>query len=59
MQIIVKTKIKDYIDDIAGEKMSVSTDLSEAINSKALIMLQDAIRRAKANGRKTVMAKDV
>jgi histone H3/H4 len=59
MQIVVKTKIKEYIDEVAGERMSVSTDLSEALNDKVLMMVQEAIRRAKANGRRTVMAKDI
>ena len=59
MQIVVKTKIKEYVDEAAGERMSISTDLSEAINNKVLSMIQEAIKRAKANGRRTVMAKDV
>jgi histone H3/H4 len=59
MQIIVKTKVKEYVDEIAGERMSVSTDLADALNNKVLAMIQESIKRAKANGRRTVMAKDV
>ncbi len=52
--LIVKSKIKE----ICGE-INVAGDLSEALDAKALQLLKDAIDRAKANGRKTVMAKDL
>ena len=59
MQLVVKTKIKDHIDEAAGERMSVSTDFSDALNERVLLLVQQAIKRAKGNGRKTVMAKDI
>ena len=52
--IIVKAKIKE----IAGD-FNVAGDLSDALNTKVEQMVKDACSRAEANGRKTVMAKDL
>jgi len=52
--LIVKAKIKE----VAGD-YNVAGDLAEALNKKAEQLLKDACARAEANGRKTVMAKDL
>ena len=52
--LIVKAKIKSVL---AG--FNVSGDLAPALNTKVEEMLKTAMERAKANGRKTVMAKDL
>ena len=52
--IIIKAKVKDF-----SENYNVSSDLIPALNSKVKVLLREAIDRAKANGRKTVMAKDL
>ncbi len=52
--IVVKAKIKE----IAGE-FNVSGDFADALNTKVEQMVKDACARAEANGRKTVMAKDI
>jgi len=52
--IIVKAKIKE----IAGD-FNVAGDVAEALNKKVEQMVKDACARAEANGRKTVMAKDL
>lgn len=52
--LVVKAKIKDYT-----EGMNVSGDFAEALSSKVERLIKDAVERAKANGRKTVQARDV
>ena len=52
--LIVKAKIKD----VAGS-YNVAGDLAEELNKKVEQLIKDAVARAEANGRKTVMAKDL
>lgn len=52
--IIVKTKIKELVSGY-----SVASDFSDALDEKVKSLVQDAVRRAEANGRRTVMAKDL
>lgn len=58
MSLIVKAKIKDVakVDDKA---LNVSADLADKLNEKVVAMVKEACVRAKANGRTTVMAKDL
>lgn len=52
--IIVKSKIRE----ITGA-FNVSVDFTEELNKKVKQMVQDAMKRAEANGRKTVMGRDI
>lgn len=52
--IIVKTKIKDF-----APGFNISGDVPEALDVKAKELLKEACKRAQANGRKTIMAKDL
>ena len=52
--IIVKSKIKE----VAGDS-NVSGDFAEALNKVAHAEISAAVKRAEANGRKTVQARDV
>ena len=54
IELIIKSKIKSTVPD-----MSVSTDIVPALNEKVVELLQEAAKRAKANGRRTVQAKDL
>ena len=54
MSLVVKAMIKE----IAGTFI-VSGDFSDAISQKVEQMIKDAIERAKANNRRTVMPKDI
>ncbi len=51
---VVKSKIKEAAGDF-----NVSGDFAEALNKKVEKLVRDACSRAEANGRKTVMAKDI
>jgi len=52
--LVVKAKIKDYCTGY-----NVAGDFSDALNEKCAQMIKDAVKRAEANGRRTVMAKDL
>ena len=52
--VIVKSKIKDMVG-----KVNVSADFNDELNKKVKQMIQDAVKRAEANGRKTVMGRDI
>lgn len=52
--IVVKAKIKDY-----ATGYNVAGDFAEALDQKVTQLIKDAVKRADANGRRTVMAKDI
>ncbi|RJQ16916.1 DUF1931 domain-containing protein [Candidatus Woesearchaeota archaeon] len=52
--VIVKAKIKEL-----AQGYNVAGDFADALDEKAKQLIKDAIKRAEANGRKTVMAKDL
>jgi histone H3/H4 len=52
--LIVKSKIKSAVPEL-----SVSGDVAEVLNKKVLQILEEATQRAKANGRRTLQAKDL
>ena len=53
-EVVVKSKIKELT---AG--YSVSGDFADELDRKVKSMIENAISRAKANARKTVMARDL
>lgn len=52
--LVVKAKIKDV-----AKGYNVSGDFADALDAKVQQLVKDAIARADANSRKTVMAKDL
>jgi histone H3/H4 len=52
--VVIKSKIKELT---AG--FSVSADFADELDRKVKRMIEDAMARAKANARKTVMARDL
>ncbi len=53
--LIVGSKVKNHIK---SKGLMSSSDLLDAINDAVYAMLDKAVARAEANGRKTVQAKD-
>ncbi|MBC8495719.1 DUF1931 domain-containing protein [archaeon] len=51
---IVKAKVKEIAQDF-----NVAADFSDALNEKAKQLILDSINRAKANGRRTLMTRDL
>ena len=54
VDLIIKSKIKGAVPEL-----NVSGDVPEALNEKVLSLLKDAAERAKANGRRTLQARDL
>jgi histone H3/H4 len=57
-ELVVKAKIKE-LAKVDGKDLNVSLDFYEAINKKVEGIIAECCKRAKANGRNTVMGKDV
>ncbi len=51
---VIRSKIKDITKD-----MSVASDFADALDIKVKEMIEQAMHRAKANGRNTVMVRDI
>jgi histone H3/H4 len=56
--LIVKSNVK-AVAKADGEQLNVSGDFADALNAKAIELVEAACKRAKANGRSTVMVKDL
>ncbi len=54
VDLIVKSKIK-----VAVPNMNVASDVPDALNKRVEQLLKEATVRAKANGRRTVQARDL
>ena len=54
IDLIIKSKIKSTVPDL-----QVSSDVPEALNKKVLYLLKEASERTKANGRRTLQARDL
>jgi len=54
IDLIIKSKIKSTVPDL-----QVSSDVPEALNKRVLLLLKDAAERTKANGRRTLQARDL
>jgi histone H3/H4 len=58
MGLVVKSQIKEIVDGVVKDT-KVSSDLAHALDEKVKEILTNAVKRAEANGRRTVMAKDL
>ena len=54
IDLIIKSKIKSAVPDL-----SVAAEVVEALNKKVLELLDNASKRAKLNGRRTLQARDL
>lgn len=52
--LIIKSNIKESVPE-----MSVAAEVADALNKKVEQILKDAAERAKANGRRTLQARDL
>jgi histone H3/H4 len=61
MGLIVKSNIKKVVNELDKEKAvsSVAEEIGMALERKVEEMLTEAIKRAKANGRRTLQARDL
>lgn len=51
---VISSKIKE-----AAGGMSIASDFAEALSREVEVLIKQAAKRAKANGRKTMKAKDL
>lgn len=54
IDLIIKSKIKATVPDL-----QVSGDVPDALNKRVLQLLKEASERTKANGRRTLQARDL
>jgi histone H3/H4 len=54
--LVVNSKVREAVK---ATGKSMSSDFSERISEKVHALIADAVKRARDNGRATVMAKDV
>ena len=54
VDLIIKSKIKSAVPDL-----SVAAEVADALNKRVLRLLDEAAQRAKANGRRTLQARDL
>lgn len=61
MALIVKSNIKKVVKDLDKENAvsSVAEEVGMALDRKVEEVLSEAIKRAKANGRRTLQARDL
>jgi len=54
VDLVIKSKIKSAVPEL-----NVAGDVPSALNEKVLNLLEEAAKRAKANGRRTLQARDL
>lgn len=54
VDLIIKSKIKEAVPEL-----QVAAEVAEALNRKVIKLLEEASERAKANGRRTLQARDL
>ena len=54
IELVIKSKIKSAVPDL-----NVAGEVADALNDKVLAILEEASKRAKANGRRTLQARDL
>ncbi|MBI2452490.1 DUF1931 domain-containing protein [Candidatus Pacearchaeota archaeon] len=54
VDLIVKSKIREAVNGL-----NVASEVAPALNKKVLKLLEEASERAKANGRRTLQARDL
>jgi len=61
VNLIIKSNIKKVVKEIdkEGKVPNISGDVAEELDKKATEILQKAVERAKANGRRTLYARDL
>ncbi|MBI2547831.1 DUF1931 domain-containing protein [Candidatus Woesearchaeota archaeon] len=52
--IIIRSKLKDLVGEF-----NIAGDFADALNEKVKALIKEACIRAEANGRKTVMGRDL
>ena len=59
VNIVVRTKIKDILKESGLGVENLSGDFMDRLDEKVKQVILDEAKRAKENGRRTIMGKDV
>ncbi len=61
MSLIIKSNIRKVVKELDKENAvsSIADEVGMALERRVEELLQDAIKRAKANGRRTIQARDL
>ncbi len=57
--LVVRTQIKEILKEANAGVDQVAKDFPDKLEEKAKQLILDAIQRAKANGRRTIMGRDL
>lgn len=57
--LTVRTQVKDILKESEIGIENISADFMDSLDEKVKQLVLDAVKRAKENGRRTVMGKDV
>lgn len=57
--IVVRTQIKDIMKELGLGVENISGDFMDKLDKKVKQLIIDSLKRAKENGRRTVMGKDI
>ncbi len=57
--LVVRTQIKEILKEANLNIDNISADFQERLDAKVKQIILDACNRAKENGRRTIMARDV
>ncbi len=57
--LVVRTQVKEILKDSKSNVENMSGDFMEKLDEKVNALILEAVKRAKENGRRTVMGKDL
>lgn len=57
--LVVRTQIKDIMKESGFNVENMSADFMEKLDERVKNIILEALKRAKDNGRRTVMGKDI
>jgi len=56
--LVVRTQLKEIVKELSGIN-NISEDFMERLDKKVTSIIAESCQRAKENGRKTLMGKDI
>ena len=57
--LVARTQVKDIMKESGLGVENISADYMDRLDEKVRILVKESVQRAKENGRRTVMSKDL
>lgn len=57
--VVIRTQIKEILKEAGTEVDNIASDYYDKLDEKVKQLILESVRRAKENGRKTLMGKDL